>query len=191
MKTQNFRVPLEEWLEESDDDELVDRIRRRAPRSPRERLICAGMLARLEAPPEDAQAREQLVELVRAGDAPLDAQRRWASRLDDDQARALAALAQGALEELRERLCSGKDFDATELEELCEARDDLECLRVLVLPHRQLGRDLDGQLVELDRQATALLEELEPEVLIHPSMRLQRVALQRPGVWWVERLAGV
>ena len=198
---QGLHVPLESWLEDSADEELVAFIRGRTADDLRGRLVGAGMLARLEAPPEDEQAREQLVAQILAGDASLDAQRRWARQLTNAQVELLASQAHAATDELQARIQQSlvidepdsglDDDDDDELEELCEARDDLECLRVLLLQHKEQGSALDTRLVELDRQGTELIERLEEDTLLHGSIRLERVALQRPGVWWVERLAWI
>ncbi len=198
---QALQVPLESWLQGSADEELVAFIRGRTMNDLRGQLIGAGMLARLEAPPEDEQIREQLVAQILAGDAPLDAQRQWTRQLTDAQVERLVTEAHAATDELQACIQQSLDIDEPdsglddddddELEELCEARDDLECLRVLVLQHKEQGSALDTRLVELDRQGAELIERLEEDTLLHGSMRLERVALQRPGVWWVERLAWI
>ena len=194
--TRSLRVPLESWLEDSDDDELIDWIRQRVPNCLPERLVAAGMIARLEAPPSDESARERLLEIILSGDAPLDPQRLWAQRLEPDQVRALEALAHTAAAELRGRLDAAFEeapaLEDSSFEALCEARDDLECLRVLLLQHRQAGQALDEVLVALDRQGVALVDQLEEDFLVGgANMRMERVASQRPGVWWTDRFAWI
>lgn len=184
-------VPVERWCEDSEDDWLVEHVRERIEAGELERWISLGLMARLERAPRDANTREALIQKLLDGEPTLDAQRQWATQLDEEALRELErralALAEMFDEHLDRLIVREEPVTATQLRHVCEERDELECLRVPLLVHDR-SEAFDDTLRARDARARGWLESVDDQLYFEGGEWLIRVKCQQPESWWVERV---
>jgi len=164
---------------------------------PWQQVVAAGLVLRYQ---PEAWSRERvraLFERIREGTSDPEAERprRWALDWTAAEAAAVEDAAVGDAIRLRTRLeglredveieASGGVGDAAwraELTAVCESRDDLEGVRLL-LAARRAGQRLDSVLTALDRAAGAFVHSLPPLGL--SNSRLTRAREIVEGAWWV------
>ena len=152
-------------------------------------LTAVGLLARLCAPDPDPSARAARIQAMLMGNLPDEPWVAWARGLDEEATAEVARIADDATRMFTsdlETASVGYDVDPYLLGALALGRDDLECLRSVILDE-DLRHALDIMLEACDAIAADMLEELPESVWFDAGERLARVATLQPEAWWIKR----
>lgn len=188
-----FDVPLEAWCASSADAWLAAHIlATRAEAGALNRLIGAGMLARLErAAPA---ARDALVAALLSGAAsvaPVVPQRAWAASCEATQQRAMERLALASARAVHahlEALAEGDEAATPDaLLRVCHERDELESLLTL-LRAAGCAATLQRRLDEIDALGEVWLRSLDEAITCGEDVWLARAGAETPGLWWTRRV---
>jgi hypothetical protein len=181
-------APIATWLTHLDDRWLHDQVTARlvAPTSWDYGSV-AGMLTRLV---EFRDPRAAVQRILAGQPEPLHAEpRKWARALPPPQLRTLQSLALAevdilheAIRELRKSVDNDEPEWQGEWSYLCQRRDDLESVRVLL---HEAGADarLSEALRRLDREGELLRLAL-PWTDDLVDERASRIGSRDPGAWW-------
>jgi hypothetical protein len=182
--------PLGEWIEAVMDEELKALASERLQADRWVSTTVAGMLARLQTPGTDTEARTRLAALQAGRDpSPALKPRLWVRSFSPAQRDALERFARVRARSLASRLASLVDRLSPDLPDLveqwrtlCHERDDLEGVRVL-LREAGSGAGLEGALHDADTPGRAIRFSWPPGVEVDDE-RLRRAALSNPAAWW-------
>ena len=191
--------PLEQWLEDSSDEWIVEEGRRRlATGDSWEELVGLGHLARHEE--IDASEREALVEQLLQGGVIEGKERilRWADEeLDDEAARQIAARTATALdglfdelEELRRDFESGEEIESELVTPVLERRDDVQSVWYLLRGRDAIEEMLRSLIDDVDELGRELVDDYRLENVTATSTQLRRASLSEATAWWTELVWG-
>ena len=187
----DLSAPVDSWAEQTGDAWLQAQVSDRlAANGGWQLAVAAGMTARL-AEPASAEDARRIVERTLAGEVvrSLVQARRWAQGLRAEQKKRLedAALMRadalvGEMHQLDLELALDDPSWVGRLDAACGARDDLQCVRLL-LREGGTGDRLAAALRSLDAEGLAFVETLPRDVKLDDE-RLRRVTLADPDAWW-------
>lgn len=186
--------PIDIWTEQPDSAAVVAMMQERAMHSDRwERTLIVGMLARLAVPEADSAGAWLHAMMSSAPDreGPPASPRRWFGQLSTHHRASIArrAVARGQvlaadLEDCRAALVPTNQRLASTWLDLCQRRDDLEGVRVLLRSAEPSEAEaLEAVLREVDALGKASRFSWPPEIVVDHE-RLRRVALADPVAWW-------
>jgi len=184
------RAPLTDWAADCDDTWLtIELVRRGKLADSWEHAVGVGLYARFYEPP--IHAVRATAERLLAGhvDDAILRPRRWARVVSSDELATLETLALAvmgraakAIGELQEAMSPSEQSWQDALFSVCTERDDLECIRLLLV-EAKAGQRVTAGLDTLDRQGRSLLASI-PGVISFPDERLMRAKLADPEAWW-------
>ena len=183
------RAPLDEWSAACSDPWLVEELQRRSSLDDAwQHAVAAGLGMRLPAPPADA-ARQ--VNQILSGEVPREVSpiREWARQLSTQQTETLVDLGLavadrvgGTVDDLYLEMAPAEPWWRSSLHAVCLERDDLECVRLVLVEGKAEGR-VSGALDGLDMSGRRLIASI-PRVLLLPDERLYRAQLADYEAWW-------
>lgn len=183
-------APVEDWLADAEDPWLADLVRLRASVSdPWEQVVAAGLYARLYG--ASAASEAAMLAAILAGAPPPELVRapRWARTLDAAQIATLKRLTLAEIGMLADRFAlldeewePGDGEMRAELVELCQRRDDVECV-IQLLFDGAAAFAFEDAIELLDEQGSRFLVSI-PERLEVVDERLSRVRRADPACWW-------
>lgn len=183
-------APIDEWLADVAAAEWLTTAARAfaTSPSPTDRLVAAGLVARLWTPLDPSDAR-RLGNPLAPSPGPVDRVLSWAASLPGPLLEFAEASALGRLDNLRDALDAIADDAAASLIDrearsvaACLARDDLACIET-ILRIRDRSAALTLALDALDARVHELGSRL-PAPLDVDDARLLEVAATEPDAWW-------